>query len=161
MFWGVFLIVILWGIIVQKVYLWNGQPVDAGLMTRLSERNSILINILSLGLFILFINKKPFYNSKINFISKSVFSLYLFHCHPSIKNEYIWSIVKYADFYDSIWFGLYTIVLPIIFLVIVLILDIPGRIIFEKIVNNQQLGKLAQKIDCWLDLENNNRREIV
>lgn len=53
---GVFSIIVLWGIIVQRVYVWNGQPADVDLMTRLSERNSILINILSLVLFMLFIN---------------------------------------------------------------------------------------------------------
>lgn len=129
-------------------------------MTRLSERNSIFINILSLIIFILFIDKKPFYNSKINLLSKSVFSLYLFHCHPSIKNELIWNIVRYADYYDSVWFVIYTIFLPIIFGMIVIILDIPGRILFEKIVNNRQISKLINQIDFWINLEKDNTLKI-
>jgi len=146
----IFFTMLLWGMVIQRM---GGQEVNQSLMMRLSGRESILMIALTLLAFAAALKGRPFYHKGINWISQAALGLYLFHCHPYIKNEYIWRVFHYSEFYDSVYFGLYTLMLPCVFLGIVLILEIPERFIFNWIMKREKVQRILAKIDGWFVLE--------
>lgn len=91
----------------------------------------------SVGLFILFLNKKPFYNKYINYLASCTFGVYLIH-ENSYMRTLLWKkIFPYGAFVESNF-----LIVHIIFAVVVVFTV--GTII--EIVQKNTIGRLATKL---------------
>lgn len=74
----------------------------------------ILPLISAVGIFLLVINFRQFYNSKINFFASSVLASYLITVNPLFELYFNKKLVNIAMFQDSVWLPVVGIVLAII-----------------------------------------------
>ena len=114
---------------IYPAYLSNSYRV-----MQLFAYNNPIVILMAIFLFLYF-TKLEFNNQFIVKLASSSFAIYLLHCNPNIMNEYFVKPIKYFySNYDGIEsLGGISIVV-IIYIIVALILDIPRKIIWNRLI---------------------------
>lgn len=135
-------------------YLWTqlcttlNLKTDYSVQLMLSSRQSIFMILSALSMLIAFLKMKERHSGVINYISSATFGVYLFHCHPYLRN-YIWDLLKYDSFFESISFFIYSLVIPIGFFCVSILMEIPFKIVCSWLFGRKAVNKLISKVERW------------
>lgn len=111
--------------------------------------NNFMIFIVSLSTFMLFINKKEFNNSIVNYIASSVLGIYLIHDN-FILRPIIWKVVNIGNYLQSPYFWIYELGVILAIFCACLIIDKIRQKFIEKPVLKfiyNRIDKLEEKIN--------------
>ena len=109
------------------------------------EVNSLITLIIPFFIFILFINKKEWYNSKVNYISSSTLGIYLIHENIAIR-EHLWKVFKIEKYLPYSYFFIYEIgVILLIFCACLVIDKLLEKLVFKPISNKFFTNKEKKK----------------
>lgn len=88
----------------------------------ISYFNNFIMLIFIISLFYIVISKKEKYNNSINYISKSVLSIYILHDNFIVR-EYLWNLLNLNYFIDKWYFWIYEFIIVSTIFIICLIVD--------------------------------------
>lgn len=111
----------------------KSYPILYKYRTYFLNRNSIFVLIIAIGIFLLFL-KIPFFTNKIiNYISKTIFGIYLIHDNPNFRNIIFKKIFRINKFIDSSFLVLVLLITTIIIFILSSLIEITRKKFFDKI----------------------------
>lgn len=109
----------------------------------ISYFNNFIMLIFIISLFYIVISKKEKYNNIINYISKSVLSVYIIHDNFIVR-EYLWRWINLNHFIDKWYFWIYEFIIVSTIFIICLILDKLMNKMFELLKSIKNIRNLKQ-----------------
>ena len=109
----------------------------------ISYFNNFIMLIFIISLFYIAISKKEKYNNSINYISKSVLSIYIIHDNFIVR-EYVWKWLNLNYFIDKYYFWIYEFIIVSTIFIICLIVDKLVNKMFELLKSIKSIRKLKQ-----------------
>lgn len=119
----------------------------------ISSAQSMLILFVAVLLLIIFLSIKEFKSSVINCIAGATLGVYLFHCHPLIKNDLFWEVIHYSDYYDSVAFVPYTLLIPLCVYGIVIVMEVPFNMFFRWFAGRKFVTERLLRVDNWFKID--------
>ena len=111
----------------------------------MGETNNFIMLLMSVSTFILFINKKEWNNSTINYISSSILGIYLIHDNFIIR-QHLWKFFKIENYLSYPYFFVYEIGIILFVFCSCLIIDkLLEKFVFKHIANKYFTNKNKQK----------------
>lgn len=105
--------------------------------------NNFIMLTFIVSLFYIVISKKEKFNSNINYVSKSILSVYIIHDNFIVR-EYLYRLLNLNHFIDKWYFWIYEFIIVILIFSICLILDKLMEKIFELLKGIKSVKKFKQ-----------------
>lgn len=148
-----FLFIVVGGYLLPRVFYKLSINLNFSFQEIISGAQSMLVLLVALLLLIIFLSIKDFKSSVVNCISGATLGVYLFHCHPLIKNDLFWAVIHYSEYYDSVAFVPYTLFIPLCVYGIVMVMEIPFNTFFRWFVERKIVTEKLTRVDNWFKIE--------
>lgn len=133
-----------WGI--NKIYNYKEIPYSTS-SCFLSDSRSPFVIAIGIVIVYLLINMNKRNNAFISYLGGLSFGIYLFHCHPFIKNDLFYQVFKFEEYINTEYIYLLLVTMIIITIVSVMIMEYFENKLFEKIIRSHRVDEFITLFD--------------